>query len=845
MELIRTKLVIPPHRAGCIPRPRLGRLLENATALILVQAPAGYGKTTLLADWARSRVAAAWIGLDESDDDPARLAAAVAEACGAGSPAAGGLLASLVDALASRPGFALVLDDAHHLRSRAALDLVATLGDRLPQGALLAIASRGGPDLPWARWRARSALVELGPRELRLEPVEAARVVARLGGPVLTHEEAALLDARAEGWAAGVTLAARALASRAQTGGRAGVSAWLRDVRAAHRWALDFLLDEVLSRRPEADQELLMRTSVLDRISADLAAALCEDPEARVRFETLAHDGLFLLPVDSRGEWFRYHSLFAEVLRLRLGRLRPGLEPRLRRLAAEALEVRGDLEAAVEQRLAVADSHDAARLVESVAEVMLARGEIHAFLSWTDRIPAEVLAERPGLLVRRALCLLLEGRPVAEVRAALGAVGSDRTADTIRALLALFRGDLADAEGWAAGASGLDGTAGAFARLVLAAVRRDTRGEAEARVLLEEVARGGSPFAAGMALTFLAALEARSGRPSAARVLAEQALELAVDAEGRRLPGAARSLATLGILALDRDELDEAERLLRESLALGESSSGALVACVHTNLARVRAARGEWNDADHLIERAREKARLFDLTDEDDRYVEMESARLALARGDLASARAWAVGRKGTLGPTLATDRASTYEALLVAQILVADHRESEALELLRALDDLAAISTRPLVRAEARLILAEALAGLGRERDALDAAAECLRLAAPVDLRRLVREAPPRARVLLARAAEAIGGEAAAWYRETASRLDAATSSPMPQGLSPREREVLPYLTADLTAREIGERLFVSEHTVKSHLKSIYAKLEVRSRAAAVTRARELGLLP
>jgi LuxR family maltose regulon positive regulatory protein len=847
VELVRTKLIVPPRRAGWIPRPRLVARLGKATAVVHVLAPAGYGKTSLLAEWARARGSAGWVSLDEGDNDPARLAAELAAAVGAGHPAAEGPIAAVVDALAGHRHSLLVVDDAHRVRSAAALEVLATLAERLPEGAVLALGARTAGELPWARWRARSMLLELGPADLRLTAAETAAIVATLGGPALGAEEAALLDARIEGWAAGVALAARALAAREEAGGRASVLAYLRDVRAAHRWALDFLLEEVLKSRPREDQELLMRTSVLERISGPLAAVVAGDPGAIARFEALTGDGLFLIPLDAHGEWFRYHSLFAELLRLRLRQAHPELEPELRKRAAARLEADGDLAGAVVHRLAVGEMEEAARLMEAAAEDTLARGEIATFLEWTDRLPRRLLAERPGLTFRRAFCLFMQARPFSEISSALESSLPTSEGGVVRALIALFRGDIAGAATWASRAAEGTDTPAAFARLVLAAVRRDQGGEEEARRLLEGVARGRSAFGATVALTFLADLEARGGRFDRARSLLDRALALAVDADGRRLPAAGRCLVSLGSIEFERGELGEAERLLKEGLILIETTTRAGSSGAYARLARVRAALGEFEDAEHLLEHARERARAFDVTDDDDRAVEMEAMRVALAKGDRRAARAWADSLSPSMRGDLESRRMAKYEAVYLARVLLAEGRAREARSLVEDVRALPVLAERPALRAEADLLRAGALAAEGRGAEAKAEAVELLRRAWAIGLGCLIREAPPEAAPLLAAAAERLGGAAREWYRSLI-RVDSPPAAALPQEtgrLSRREREVLPYLRSGLTAAEIGERLFVSEQTVKSHLKAIYAKLEVRNRPGAVARAEELGLLP
>jgi LuxR family transcriptional regulator, maltose regulon positive regulatory protein len=369
-ELLATKLHIPRARRGLVPRPRLaGRLTEAlAGELTVVCAPAGFGKTALLADWARrSGRPVAWLSLDAGDNDPVRFWRHVAAALGGVREGVGQRLApllgplaprsfeavvtTLVNELAAAPDeLVLVLDDYHLIESPAVHESVMFLLGHLPAGLRLAVACRADPPLPLARLRARGQLAELRADQLRFTLEEAAALLREATGPDLPDDAVGALEARSEGWVAGLQLAALSLR------GREDVAGFVAAFSGSHRYVLDYLAEEVLDRQPEPVRTFLLETSVLDRLCGPLCDAVTGRADGQRLLEAVDRANLFLTPLDDVRGWYRYHHLFADLLRVRLAQEQPERPPVLHRAAAAWHEQHGLADDAIRHALAAGDA---------------------------------------------------------------------------------------------------------------------------------------------------------------------------------------------------------------------------------------------------------------------------------------------------------------------------------------------------------------------------------------------------------------------------------------------------------------------------------------------------------
>ena len=389
--LLATKLHVPRPQPGFVPRPRLVEALGEGLArgLIVVCAPAGFGKTALLADWARSgRRPVAWLSLDTADNDPARFWRHAVAALDRARPGIGeragpllgppappsfeGLVTALINDLAARPGddeVLLVLDDYHLIDAQPVHASLAFLLEHLPPGLHLVLASRADPPLPLARLRAGGQLAELRAADLRFTAEEAAALLRESAGADLPAAAVAALAARTEGWAAGLQLAALSLRGQADPAG------FVAAFSGSHRYVLDYLTEEVLDRQHEQVRTFLLETSVLERLSGGLCDAVTGRADSQAMLERVERAGLFLVPLDEVRGWWRYHHLFADLLRARLQQQQPGRVVALHRAAAAWCEEHGLADDAVRHALAAGDPAWAARLVERHAETLLGRSE--------------------------------------------------------------------------------------------------------------------------------------------------------------------------------------------------------------------------------------------------------------------------------------------------------------------------------------------------------------------------------------------------------------------------------------------------------------------------------------
>ena len=431
--LLETKLYVPRSRRGLVPRPRLSERLDRgiASTLMLVSAPAGFGKTTLLTEWLARPAApagerlAAWLLLDRGDNDPASFWTYVIAALRTAAPGVGEsalallqapqpppietvLTALLNDLGATAAEIVLVLDDYHVIDARDVQDGMAFLLDHLPPGLHVVIAGRADPALPLARWRARGELVETRAADLRFTPEEAAAYLNEMMGLQLTARDVAALEGRTEGWIAALQLAALSMQ------GRDDVAGFIAGFAGDDRYVVDYLAEEVLQRQPDRVQDFLLQTCILGRLSGPLCDAVTGQGGGKAMLEALERGNLFLVPLDDRRRWYRYHHLFADVLQARLLDEQPGHVPDLHRRASAWYQQNGEPSAAIGHALAAEDFGRAADLVELAIPAMRRTRQEATVRGWLEVLPLGVLPDevvrvRPVLSVHFAGALLSGG----------------------------------------------------------------------------------------------------------------------------------------------------------------------------------------------------------------------------------------------------------------------------------------------------------------------------------------------------------------------------------------------------------------------------------------------------
>lgn len=917
IRLLQTKLSIPPVRADLVPRPRLLQRLNAGLAgkLTMVSAPAGFGKTTLLAHWARGcSLPVSWLSLDESDNEPVRftayLIASLEKVCGEkeskeepdaethlthkGSKAVGlheDRLTNIINQMAGGPSrFILILDDYHTISNPQNHKTITFLIDNMPTQMHLLIASRADLPLPLARLRGRGQLNELRSGDLRFNDEEAATFMQGVLRKDLSPEDVSALANKTEGWVAGLQMAALALQSPYLDQPQK-LSGFIRDFTGTNRFILDYLVEEVLDRQAETIQDFLLKTSILERMSAPL----CDEVVARLEgsnvqtfersneiLEYLDRSNLFIIPLDDRREWYRYHRLFADLLRRRFQYAHSELVPTLHERASQWFEKNGYLEEAVEHAFLAKDTQRAADLIEKVAESMMMRSQVTTLRSWLDRLPEELIATRPALCVYHAWILYLNNQSLEIIEARLALVDSKAEpiasmAAPLKAFIAAFEGSLLQASGFARQALEKLPEENYFLRgmayLVLATSEL-SEGDPQAGIrALDQAAQisnqTGNILLSVLVLASLADNYRKLGQLHQMETLYRQALDLAVDAGGNRLPIAGRTLLGLGDLMYEWNRLEEAECYLKEGIELIKKWGTLPLYSAFINLARVKYAQGDVSGATKIYERARQQALQTEMSPLDDWVVDIAQAFFWISEEKYEQVERWVESRgllkeidKTNLSESQAYAYAHVrkYEQIILARLRLAQGRISEALELLDALFPQVEKIRRVGLMIEILALKAIAFYKQGERHAALTVLSKALSMAEPEGyIRIFLNEGEPMHELISAAARSNIHPAYAGKLLENIKQerglsvsrqyddqsLNTLLETVRIDPLSAREMEVLFLLRSRLTVPEIAEELCIAESTVRSHVKSIYSKLSVHRRMDAVQRAEELGMLP
>jgi LuxR family maltose regulon positive regulatory protein len=902
--LLETKLFLPKAPRGLVRRTRLNRLLDRATEskLLLVSAPAGFGKTTLLADWLaseREEWAAAWLSLDRGDNDPTSFWTYVIAALQAVEPGLGAsermllqapqpppveaVLTTLLNAVSTTAGeVVLVLDDYHLIDSREVHDGIAFLLEHLPPQLHVAIATRADPAVPLARLRARGELVEIRAAELRFTPEEAAAYLNERMSLQLTAQDVATLEGRTEGWIAALQLAALSMQGRDDAAG------FIASFAGDDRFVIDYLVEEVLQRQTQDVQVFLMQTSVLDQLSGPLCDAVTGQAGGKAMLGALDRGNLFLVPLDDSRRWYRYHHLFADVLRMRLLDEQPDVVRLLHQRASRWYEQHGRRAEAIRHAMAGEDFERAADLIELAMPAMFRSRQETTLRSWLDVLPDEIIDVRPVLSIGCVAALLSTGQlegVESHLRIAEGwleattptrkgpqASSADMVVtdqDAFRGLpsaIALYRagqarmlGDVPGTMTHARQALELAGEddhlrrGGASALLGLASW---TVGDLDAGFRLYADAMADLQKAGHLADTLgcalvMADIRITQGRLREAWSIYEQGLRRAGTHTGPVLAGTADMHVGMSELCVERNELDAARQHLRISKDLGEHAGlpqNPYRWCVA--MAAVHQTEGDFESALGLLDEA-ERRYTSDFSPEV-RTVAAVRARAWVAGGrpDAAIHRARARG----LSTTDDLDYLREFEHITMARALLASCRDARpendvkgVIGLLERLLQAAEDGRREGSVIEILVLLALARRLRGDTVAALAALERALTAAEREGyVRMFIGEGPPI--VALLEAAVDRGIVPGYARRLLAAAGERRRGAPRKQGLaeplSARELDVLRLLATDLAGPAIAGELVVSLNTVRTHTQRIYAKLGVSNRRLAVRRARELDLL-
>ncbi|MCW2547950.1 MAG: ATP-dependent transcriptional regulator, MalT-like, LuxR family [Mycobacterium sp.] len=905
--LLETKLHAPRSRQGAVSRPRLSERLGRSarSRLTVVSAPAGFGKTTLLTQWLADvaeggTTAAAWVSLDTRDNDPATfwtyvitsLQTAAGDSLGTAAlellqpqqPPEAALSTLLNDLEALPREVVLVLDDYHVIVAQDIHDAIGYLLDNLPPQVHLVLATRVDPPLALSRLRARGELVEVRSADLRFTLDEAASYLSGPMGLTLTSADIAILANRTEGWAAALQLAGLSLQDRDDPG--AVVAKFAGD----DRFIVDYLTDEVLARLSDDVRDFLLSTSILDRLTGPLCDAVTGRSGGASQLLALERANLFLVPLDDRRQWFRYHHLFADVLRAHLAEQPAARISELHLRAADWFQANGEIGEAVRHALAAKDFSRAADLME-LAIPVVARERREAELGgWVLALPDELLQLRPVLAVAfvgslaQASKFDTVGERLTAIDASLrphggawperpppGLIVVDETGyravpatiELYRAALALSCGDLGDTVVHAREALSLSPPEGGLVRAAagaLGGLASWTVGDlAGAHAAYTESVRGLASVGyvadvLGCTIT-VGDIERTHGRLGQALRTYRDALDLATpEAGGTPLRGAADMHVGMAGVLLERNDLTAAAEQLAASERLGEHNG----LPQHPYRSRVVAARLRQaeGDLDAALELLEEADRVYNGDYSPNvQPVPALRARLRLRRGELSQAQQWAREQQLTAGDELSYLR--EYEHVTLARLLLAQH---QALGDAAALDAATSLLHRLLSAGEAgsrggTVIEILVLLALAQQAQAdLPAALATLRraltLGEPEGYARIfAEEGPPMAALLKAvtKQEPAIAAYARRLLAATTRTADPVSGrqTGLIEPLSSRELDVLRLLVTDLDGPDIARQLHVSLNTMRTHSRSIFRKLQVNNRRAAVRQALELDLLP
>ena len=879
--LLKTKLHIPHRRPDMVPRSLLIKQLNERIQrkLTLITAPAGYGKTNLASEWTHSLQSEdtsnnriTWLSLEEADSEPIRFLSYVIAALqqvapeigvgalslfeGAQSPPINTVLNELINDIAGLDyHIMLVLDDYHVISHPEIHEALRYLVEHQPHQMHLVITSREDPPLPLPRLRARGEMAEIRMHDLRFSLDETTQFFSHSMKLDLESEVISVLEARTEGWIAGLQLAGIVLKNLPDH------QAFMDTFSGSHRYVLDYLTDEVLQSQDEEVRQFLVQTAILKRFNTDICQAVTGNANSQFILEQLEQTNMFIVPLDHERVWYRYHHLFADSLLTELSKAEAS---ELYKKASAWHEANDMIFEAVTYALDSADPEFMADMIDVALqqETIWSSGNLVLYSSWLEKLPAQVLANRPHLSLNAAFVLYLSGRfddalqLIALAETDLAAQPASPEVENLLALVALYRGSIAAVRGDVEQAIELI----TFAQSRLP--RADHMAHARAHFSLG-VANENSGQADDAAKNFLRASEkaqsagvlhlAVHARCSAAQVLidlgrlnlAEQACRTAIDlAEGQRFPPLGVALSILGGIALERNDLASAEQLLNEGIAL--SSQRMLLIHVIAGMASyVHLTVCQGNTAEFLnaIDEVNAILEEYDEEYDVDRFylvAAAHQARMHIFLADRQAVDQWAKAYQASR-----SDSPFEYAELTLVRYLLMSGDYEAVPSILQPLLDAARHEGRFRASMEIKLLFSRYCQDKGDIPTALKWLSEALEIAAPEGFIRIfLDEAPvlellPQVRETAPDLVDAILGQ-----QKSPDDVERPAQPQLPEPLTEQELNILALIVGGKTNQQIADELVVTLGTVKWHVHNILQKLGVNNRTQATIRAQELGLL-
>lgn len=865
IALLTTKLHIPAPCPNLVPRPqlllRLSDGLKLGHKLTLVSAPAGFGKTNLLSEWAASLdvpKSVAWLSLDMEDNNQARFWAYVIAALqnvleevgettaaflrSLDTPSTEATLTPLLNEIAAQSKcVVLVLDDYHLISNDEIHQGITFLVDHLPTQLHVVIATRADPSLPIVRLRARGQLTEIRGDDLRFTHEEVKCFLNNQMGLELSEADLKSLDQRIEGWIAGLQLAAISMRNRLDK------HEFVVSFVGSHYYILEYLLEEVLSHLPKEVLQFLTQTSILTQLSADLCDRVTDRSDSRVMLAQLYRENLFITALDYEHTWYRYHQLFADLLKNHLNqKVDVDAIADLHQRASHWYQEKGYLQVAIRHAQEAGDMERIADLAEQAAQFSQMDSWMTNLLGWLEMLPEDLLRSRLRLRIYQACAFFFDGQS-AKCLSIL-----EEAKESLRDLVTSPENNTFQEE-----LSRLIKIVYAFENVLTLSMQGKLKQSHQVLMqMMPVVEKAGNIFLSAHALEGIALCQYHQGKLGEAASTSMQLIELAGDNLREFPPGQPLPIATTGYLLLagiylDQNKLEEMAQLVERAFRLCRKSGGAKILVeTHVMQSRLQQAQGDIDSAYRSIANAE---RAYLLKESVTRFrLESQKARLNVETGAYEDVIQWVKSLKaateGIYSPAVVPSLLYEAAQLILARLYLEKHEPQKALQILDSIQNAASEEGRYRHVLESLAIRALALQELNHNQEALKTLERAIRLAEVDGFVRVFFDKGDPMQRLLYRAVDS--GVMSAFTRKLLAEYPQATkaiqkpSTLLIEPLSNREIEVLEHLTRGLSNRQIAQKMDISLNTVKTHTGNIYGKLGVNNRTQAGIKAKALGLI-
>ena len=888
-SVLTTKLAIPSSRGEIVPRPRLlGKLGKPPRPFTLICAPAGFGKTTLMANWLNHiDLPVAWLSLDSEDNDPNRFVTYLIAAIKSVKPEFGNavykalrssstpsmttLLSALINEINGFDhNFVFVLDDFHQVTESSIRDLLIYLLDYQPPQMFLAMTSRSEPPLALPKLRVRQQLAEINVADLRFNLDETQAFLNKLMGLNLDADDIAVLEHRTEGWIAGLQLAALSLQ------GGTDAQHFIQSFAGDDRHIMDYLTDEVLHRQTALVKTFLLQTSILNRLCAPLCEAVTNLPDCKALLESLEQNNMFLIPLDHKRNWYRYHHLFADLLRHQLKETQPDKEIELHTRASRWFADNGFIDEAITHAFAAQNYELVAECLDQHGYEIFHSGRVSTLVNWFRKIPDPIIHNKASRLLLSAwafftsteenvLPLLDAAEQLLEQSPEQASIGHSGNED------AYIKGEILVIRGFSAMHQGRFHESMKFIEQAKQLLPEQESIKHAAPALLEGLALYGvGDFVAAektllkavqlclkhnnaLAIVFILAALLRTytkmGRLRQARDYFYSAMDILKERGWDSLDETSCLYMALGEVLREQNELQASEECYVHAMELVKNEAwNTSRVMIKQMLARAKLANGE-------IEQA--KAMLHEIANTEFigqhlpifSTIENCTARINLALGNAREVEKWLKQNPLQLGGD--PDPVLEEHCVILVRILLAQQQFDDAIKWLAKLLPAAEKANRIAVVIELLVLQSLARQAQGNSQLALATLERAVKLAEPEGFMRIFLDEGKSMATLLKRLADK--GVEKDYAGKLLDRFDehidtklqtAISRAGISEPLSRKENNTLQLLAAGLTNKEIAEQLFVSPNTVKTHLKNIFEKLQVNNRNQAIAKARDLKLV-